>query len=325
MATYNRIYTKEKWNMVNEFNKSFLEDYMLQIKAEKKSVQSQKQYFNDARIILIYILEELNNECIFKLNRKSFRNMILWMQDCNMSANRINRLLSTLRNLLNFGLDDDEYSDEFENNRINPARIKGLHRDKIREIYFLTNEEILNIYNSLVKERKFSQALYLALSYDSAGRRNEIFQVKREDLSYDSNVTKRKVKGKGNKTFRLIYNNLTKEALKLFDDNVYLNETNKNELWISSLGTKCSYETLYTWVVSWRKYLSGDKKINPHSFRHSSLELLKSGEHYIAKSLNKKFELKELKLFAHHNDIGTTDGYLKNNDEEMLLQAFGIE
>ena len=43
---YNKIYTKEKWDKVNTFNKNLLSDYCLQIKAEGKRESSQKQYYN---------------------------------------------------------------------------------------------------------------------------------------------------------------------------------------------------------------------------------------------------------------------------------------
>ena len=116
MAVYNRVFTEEKWNNVNKYNKELLSDYMLQIKAEGKALSSQKQYYNDARIILIYIMEELDNKPLYKLSRKSFRNMTLWMQENGMSAARVNRMLSTTRNLLNFGLEDEDY-EEYEENK----------------------------------------------------------------------------------------------------------------------------------------------------------------------------------------------------------------
>ena len=44
----------------------------------------------------------------------------------------------------------------------------------------------------------------------------------------------------------------------------------------------------------------------------------------MCRKLNKKFDLQELKLLAHHSDISTTDSYLKNKDDEMLAEAFGL-
>ena len=325
MATYNRIYTEEKWEKVNKFNKDLLGDYMLQIKSEGKSAGSQKQYFNDSRIIMIYILEQLDNKPLYKLNRKSFRNMVLWMQENNMSSARINRMLSTARNLLNFGLDDDDYSDDFEDCKANPSRIKGMQKEKVRNIVFLSDEEIHIIYNKLMEQEEYSQALLCALMYDSAGRRNEAFQVKRSDISLEANFTATEVIGKRGKKFRLMYNDMTKEAFKKLEES---RDDNYDTPWLTRSNTPASYETLYAWVVGWRKIIeetTGEyKEFNAHSWRHSALESLSTGEHYVARKLGKKFTIQELKLLAHHEDISTTDSYLRSKDEEMLLEAFGL-
>ena len=77
-------------------------------------------------------------------------------------------------------------------------------------------------------------------------------------------------------------------------------------------------------LAEFEKILDDEKEFNPHSFRHSALENFSTGDHYVAKKLEKKFTIQELKLLAHHEDLSTTDSYLKNKDEEMLLEAFGI-
>lgn len=321
MATYNKVFTKEKWNEVNKFNKDLLDDYMLQIKAEGKSEKTRKQYYNDGRILLIYILEELSNKPLYKLNRKAFRNYTLWMKENDMSPARINRLLSTSRNLLNFGLDDDDYSDDFEDCKANPARIKGMKKEKVRDIVFLEDSEVLKIYNYLMENEEYSQALLCALMYESACRRNEAYQVKRSDLSLDGSFTQKEVVGKRGKKFKLMYHHLTKEAFEK------LESTRNDEfdcLWLTRSGSPASYESLYAWVSNWRKILDNEKNFNPHSFRHSALENYHTGEHYVAKKLGKKFSINELKLLAHHEDLSTTDSYLKCKDEEMLLEAFGL-
>ena len=325
MATYNRIYTDEKWTQVNAYNKNLLDNYMLQIKSEGKSEGSQKQYFNDARIIMIYIMEELDNKPLYKLTRKSFRNMTLWMQENGLSSARINRMLSTTRNLLNFGMEDEDFEEEFENCKANPNRIKGMQKEKVRDIIFLSDKEIHIIYDKLMEQEEYCQALLCALMYDSAGRRNEVYQVKRSDISLDNNFTATEVVGKRGKKFRLMYNDMTKEAFKKLEES---REDDLDILWLTRSGTLASYETLYAWVISWRKIIeevTGEyKEFNVHSWRHSSLESLSTGEHYVAKKLGKKFDIQELKLLAHHSDISTTDSYLKCKDEEMLLEAFGL-
>lgn len=321
MGTYNRIYTKEKFDQVNKYNRNLLDDYMLQIKAEGKSLGSQKQYYNDARIILIYILDELGNKPLYKLNRKSFRNIVLWMQENGLSPARINRMLSTCRNLLNFGLDDDDYSDEFEDCKANPSRIKGMQKEKVRDIVFLTDEEVHTIFSYLMEKGRYSEALLCGLMYDSAGRRAECYQVKRSDISLEKSFTLNEVVGKRGKKFKLMYHDLTKKAFAALEES---RDDDNDSLWVTRSGEPASYESLYAWCISWRKILNNEKDFNNHSFRHSALESLSTGEHYVAKKLNKKFSIQELKLLAHHEDISTTDSYLKCKDEEMLLEAFGM-
>ena len=69
MAVYNRIYSKNKWEQVNKYNKELMEDFLLELKAQKKSQGTISQYKNDLRIMFIYILEELGNKEIYKFTR----------------------------------------------------------------------------------------------------------------------------------------------------------------------------------------------------------------------------------------------------------------
>ena len=314
--TYNRIYTKEKWQKVNEYNKSILDDYIMECKAQKKAKSSIDQYYNDARIILIYIMEELDNKPLYKPNKKSFRSIMLWFQENGMSSSRINRLLTTARNLLNFGLDDDEYEEDFEDLKAKPSRIKGMKKESVRTIVFLTDEEVELIYNKLIEEKKYTQALLCAVMYDSACRRNEVYQLKREDFVEGKKFSKNEVKGKRGKKFRVLFHKRSFEAFKL------LEETRKDKyetLWLNKQGTPCSYESLYFWVIEWQKYLLNGKKFNAHSFRHSALENYSEGTHY---AINKKLDINKLKILAHHKSIDTTNLYLQNKDDELIAEEF---
>lgn len=329
MAIYNRIYNKDKWDQVSKYNKDLLENYMLQIRAEGKSPSSQKQYYNDARIILIYILEELDNKPLYKLNRKSFRNMVLWMQDNGLSPARINRMLSTCRNLLNFGLDDDDFLDDFEDCKVSPSRIKGIQKEKVREIIFLSDEEINIIIDELIEKKKFQQALLFALAYDSGSRRKELFQLKRYDIDLESNICKSKVRGKRGKMYRPIYNDLTKKVYRLYEES---RTDTSDYLWITTAADgsikPASYEALYSWVISARKILKDklgiEKDFNPHSLRHSAADNLENGSHYICKKVGRSFTIMEIQKLLNHSDLSTTQGYLADRSEEELLSTFCV-
>lgn len=329
-SVYNRIYTKEKWENVNKYNKSLMNDFLLELKSQKKKESTIKQYKNDLRILFIYILEELDNKPIHKLNKKAFRNYSLWLNtECNMSSARVNRLLSALRSMLTYATDDDDYSDDIEINHA--SKVKGLQKEKVRDIVFLSMEEVNFIYERLIDKKKYQQATLLGLLVDSACRRNEAYQVEKSSISEDGNFTNT-VTGKRGKKFRLLYNDMTKNAYALYMKQ--RGEDDIESLWVTydkdGKARKASYESLYNWVVSWRKIVqdfSGEyKEFNAHSFRHIALELLSTGDHYVCKKLNKeKFELRELQLLANHSDISTTASYLADKSEDELLSAFGLK
>ncbi|MGL5715726.1 MAG: tyrosine-type recombinase/integrase [Paraclostridium sp.] len=325
MATYNRVFTKKKWEQVNKYNKELMEDYLMELRAQKKSEGTRKQYMNDLRIIFIYILENEDNKPIHKLKKKQYRNMMLHFQERELSNARINRIFSALRSMLEFGSLEEEYEDDLEINYA--SKVKGLAKSATRDIVFLTDEEVEYIYNRLIEKKRYQQALFIALMYDSAGRRNECYQVTKDSITEDGNFTNLVI-GKRGKSFRLLYNDRTREAHKL-----YMNrrgEDNLDTLWITkSNGNKvpASYETLYAWVVAWRKILAEKfeyKEFNPHSFRHSCADNLENGTHYVSVKLGRKFEIFQIQKLMNHDSIETTMSYLQDKSQDELLKAFGL-
>lgn len=326
MAVYNRIYTNKKWEQVNKYNKDLMEDFLLELTSQKKSEKTIAQYRNDLRILFIYILEELDNKAIYKLKKKHFRNYMLWLQEKEMSNARINRLMSSLRSCLTYASDEEDYEDEIEINYA--SKVKGLSKEKVREIEFLTDEEIEYLYNRLIEKKKYQQALFLSLMYDSAGRRNECYCVEKDFVEKDPNFTNTVI-GKRGKKFRLLYRARTKEAYELY---MSTRTDSCDALWVTRRNgeiTPASYETLYAWVISWRKILREkfeNKEFNPHSFRHSALQNYEDGSHYVCREFldGKPLSIEQLKLLAHHESVETTMSYLKDKGEEELLSAFGI-
>lgn len=322
---YNRIYDENLWSQVNQENKDLLDDFLIELKARKKKKSTIDQYFNDGRIILIYILKELKNKSILELNKKHFRNMTIWMSDeLGVSNARTNRLMSMTRSMLDYAEEEDDY--DYDNNV--SKKVKGLPKEEEREIYFLTDKQIMLLREELRRQEKYKYMLLLDLAYDSAGRRRELAQVMKDGL-LDKNNTNIVV-GKRGKKFPLIYFSHTKESLKLYLEQ--RGEDSIPDLFVVGKGENTrgdTYENIYDWIVTMAdifEKLTGEYiPFNTHSFRHSALENLSNGTHYALKEIGKdKMELNELMVYAHHGDVSTTSSYLKNNENDLITQAFGI-
>lgn len=322
----NNLYSDEVYEKVNKESKLVLEDYILELKAKGRAVTTIEQYVFDIRMYLCYICENANNKSILELKKRDFRNFFLMLQETGKSSARINRVQSSLRNLLEFVVDDeDEYEDYYQNPM---KKIKSIEKNPTREIVFLEDKEIDYLLNYLIEHHKTQKALYVSLSYDSAGRRNEIIQVEKYSFLDDEKSTTNEVVGKRSKKFTLMYSNRTKEIAKKWLEE--RGEDDIDSLWVSYYNGEARplrYETLYAWAISFRSILESeydkDLPLNPHSFRHSSLENYENGTHHTLKYLGEdRLDINTLRILANHNDISITQSYLKDKDSEVLNDLF---
>lgn len=323
---YHRYYSKAVFDQVNQESKDLLDDYSLELESNGKSEKTIYQYTIDIKGFMCWVFENQKNTYLLDLKKRDFRKFFLEMKNRGNSPARINRMQSSIRNLLEFATqDDDEY--EYDVNAM--KAIKGLHKESVRDIVFLSDEQIDILLKYLLDHEDYQKALYVSLSYDSAGRRNEIHQVKKDGFEDESQTNV--VIGKRGKKFRLIYFDRTREIAKKWF--AQRGSDDVESLWVirDKDGVhEASYQALYEWALSLRKILkdlTGDElAINSHTFRHSALENYSNGSHYVLKEMGKKeLPIDVLKVIAHHSNIDTTQSYLKNHDEDLLEDAFGIQ
>lgn len=326
---HNNIYSDNIYKTVNDENKLLLEDYELELKSRGRAPKTIAQYGYDVRMFFCYIHENMDNKSILDLKKRDFRNFFLFMQETGKSSSRINRVQSSLRNLLQYAEDDD---DEYEDYEVNAMRkIKSVEKLEVREIVFLDDEQITFLIDYLIKKDRLQHALYVSLSYDSGGRRNEIFQVEKEGLLDDNVFKTNSVVGKRNKKFSLIFSQRTKDIAKL-----YLEQRGNDEfssLWITGNGLDkrlVSYDTLYAYAISFRSILQSeydeDINLNSHSFRHSCAENLENGSHQMLKQFNRdRLTLNEVRIILNHESADMTQSYMRNKDDEIIDDLFGAK
>ena len=147
---YNNFYTPELWAQVNKENKLIIDDFIAEYKQRKKSKNTIYSYFQDLRIIMIYILKEHQNKSVLEMTKKDFRGMSLYFTDeCGMSSARTNRLKSSINSLLTFCEDDDDYDYE-----VNTAKkVAGIPRERVRandDDFFFTFYAFIKVGDILV-------------------------------------------------------------------------------------------------------------------------------------------------------------------------------
>ena len=323
----NNIFNIETYKKVNKNNKELLEDYILELKSKKKSQGTIKQYESDIKMFFCWSYDNLDNKYILSLKKRQFRNFFLYLQDeRGLSTARINRIQCSLRNLLEFASQDE---DEYDYDQNIMSKIKGLTKESVRPIVFLSDEQIFKIRDFLVDNKEYQKVAYLMLAYDSAARRNELRQVLKTDLLINNKTNT--VVGKRNKKFSLLLFEESKKAIYNWLE--YRGEDDIESLFIAGTNgnnrREASYELLHSWAKNFADIISeieGQRiELNSHSIRHSALENMSNGTHYVLRQRNKNaLDLNTLRVYANHSDVSTTQGYLKNRDSELLENAFDL-
>ena len=322
---YNKIFDEEKWKQVNQENKTIMEDFLLEYKARKMKESTLKQYKNDCRIILLFVLDNCDNRPLTELRKKDFRNLSLWLSDTlEVSNARTNRLMSCCRSMLTYVEEDDDY--DYDNNLA--AKVKGLPKEHVRDIVFLDDSVILELVDKLMEKKDYKKATLVALLYDCGSRKNEIAQVEKESFYDESKNLTNKLIGKRGKIYRAVYHSLTKKCVKKYLEE--RGEDDVKELFITEGGFPARAEVLYDWIISLRpivEEITGKpSNLNVHTFRHSFIQNLSDGTHYLCREQNLgKVPLDKIKLLVNHSDISTTDSYRKDTSLEEIGELFGID
>lgn len=325
---YNKVYTEDDWNAVSPENKLLLDEFMTELRQRRLSPGTIAQYFNDLRIYLIFITKKLGGKSVLEMTKRDMKKYSLWLtEECQVSVARHNRLWSAMRSFYTFCEEDDEINYQNDIAR----KLKGLQRDPTREIFFLSDEEILRLKDLLIEKEEYQKATLLMLAYDSAARRNELAQVKKDCFYDEAKNNTNKVIGKRRKVFPLVYFSGTKECAKLWLEQ--RGEDNIDCMWVfNSRGERvqANANKIYSWFMEIRDLFNEAEgknvEFNVHSMRHSALQNMSDGTHYICRERGiQKIDLPDLMKVAKHEAIGTTQGYLKSDEMSVYSETFGID
>lgn len=327
---YNKFVTPEKWALVNQENKEIMDDYIQELKQKQMKPKTILQYTNDWKIVFTVILETFGNKSALELKKKDWRKMSLMFKELGMSNARVNRLLSACRSILSFCEDDDDYDYDTST----ASKVKGLPKEEVREIVFLSNDQIMTLAKALEEREEWQKLALLFLAYDSMGRKEELAQVKKSGFENPKINATNEVVGKRGKKFRLVYFSKTKYYAKKWLDYRGVDDIDSMWILVDSEGNKkqADADNLYAWVKQMNDLLESiegkEINFNVHSMRHSGLENLSQSvhSHYALEEIGKPngLTLEELQICANHSNVATTMSYLKDKTEELKFTMFGF-
>jgi len=325
---YNKVFHPEIWEQVNPQNKELLDDFMLDLRENKRSPVTISQYYSDLRGFFCYLYTAYNNRFVLELTKKDLKRYALALiEERGVSNARRNVLIACLHSMLEYAEMDDDWEYEINASRL----IKSLHKEPIKPIIFLPDDVVMNLFDELMRRQEYQKATLLMLSYESAGRRAELAQVTKESFLDPSRNNTNVVIGKGRKKFSLIYFELTRKAALVWLDQRSPDDI--SDLFVAGDGAdrhEAAPMDVYRMFYSMRPLLDevfdGDEQeFGTHSMRHSAITNYKNGSHHVCRDLGKPgFSLDQLQILAHHDSVDTTQSYLPDITNEELQGMFGI-
>lgn len=219
------------WNKVSRQNRRLVKEFLQYCKSNDKSPQTIKQYEEWLKIFFCWNLDENEDKFFVDLKKRDFVNYFGYLRDLGHSPNRIATLKSVLSSLsLEIEL---LYEDLYPNFRNQLRGLEPVHITKVREKTVLENEEIDKILSSLVEQKEYQVACFLALLCSSGARKAEALQMKPEFFTESGEVfggymyltPAVRSKGRG-KVGKMIKKYIIKSMFKPFLD-LWLEERNK--------------------------------------------------------------------------------------------------
>ena len=145
----------------------------------------------------------------------------------------------------------------------------------------------------------------LEMLYGCGLRVSELIQLKLSDLYFEEDFIK--VTGKGNKQRLIPISPITKKYINLYRDHIRGHQTIasgfEDTLFLNRRGKPLSRAMVFTIIQQLREKIGLDKKIGPHTFRHSfATHLLENGA-----------DLRAIQQMLGHESITTTEIYVHVN------------
>ena len=229
------------------------------------------------------------NKDFKRISKQDIKDYLDKLTEKNKSGSTINVHLNALKFLM----------EEILNKKLT-IKIKYSKTPKILPL-FLTKQEVINLINSI---SNYKHKLMIKLLYSSGLRVNELVNLKVKDLEFDKNYGWVR-QGKGNKDRLFVIADSIKEDLLKHVKN---NKLNYDSFLFNGYNDHISVRTIQEIVKKATKKAKINKKVHPHTLRHS----------YATHLIENGYDLNSVQSLLGHNSPKTTMIYIHMASPKLI-------
>ena len=288
-----------------------LKDYQIYLRLERGlSENSISSYTYDIQGFIDYI-ETYSPQLTITNCQKADTQAYIYHLAKNINARSQSRQISGLKSFFNF-LIFEGYREDSPMDLIDTPKIGR----KLPAVLGIKEIDRLLTAIDLSHAQGYRNLTILETLYGSGLRVSELINLKISDLHFDENLLL--ITGKGNKQRLVPLGGVCKQKLKVYLEEVRIHVPVKKEyqdiVFLNQHGRQLTRAMIFTIVRQTAANAGMEKKISPHTFRHSfATHLLENGA-----------DLRSIQLMMGHENITTTEVYMHLDSQHLSksLQAF---
>ena len=272
-----------------------IENFKNYLKLERGlSMNSIESYEFDLIQFKNFIIENSINESPKKCSSSTVKRY-LYKNFSNKKSRSQARSISALKSFFNYLL----FEGEIHSSPINDIESPKIE-NKLPEV--LTEDEIKRLISSVNLDSEFGQRnkTIIEVLYGTGIRVSELIELKLSNIFFKENILK--VTGKGNKERFVPLGKIAIIEIKKYlnnRDQLKINSKFSDILFLNRYGRQLTRSMIFKVINDSSKNAEIDKKISPHTLRHSyATHLLKNGA-----------DLRTIQLILGHESITTTEIY----------------
>jgi integrase/recombinase XerD len=242
---------------------------------------------------------QMNNYKLEEIDGEKITHFILFLKKEGLSSSSVVRALSSLRNLYRFiagqGLIKGYGVPDIESPRA--------HRE-LPDV--LSKEEMEVLLKNISEKDKMRNLAIIELIYGAGLRVSEVAGIKLEDINFSKCYIK--IRGKGSRERLVFINKYALSAIRSYlEERTHSKVATSEWLFPNRSGRRISRQSVWKLIKKLSVYLSSEKRVTPHTFRHSfATHLLEGG-----------MDIRAVQELLGHKTLATTEIYTHINKKHI--------